>query len=133
MLAIGNHCRGTTFFSGNHLINEHLISVFDKIALNIDGFYFGRFDIRCESVEELYQGENFKILELNGAGSEPSHIYHPGFPLSSAYSVIFHHLSVLYRISKMNKQRGIPYMSFREGMKMVKKIRVYKKLQTSNQ
>jgi len=128
----GNHCRGTTFFSGNHLINEHMISVFDNIACKIDGFYFGRFDIRCESIEELYQGKNFKILELNGAGSEPSHIYHPGFPLSSAYSVIFHHLNVLYKISKMNKKRGIPYMSFIEGMKMVKKIRNYKKLQTSN-
>ncbi|MEQ6121772.1 hypothetical protein [Reichenbachiella sp. MALMAid0571] len=127
LVSIGNHCRGTTFLNGNHLINSKLISVIDKISKGIDGFYFGRFDLRCASIEDLYEGKNFKIVELNGAGSEPAHIYHPGFPLSQAYTDIIHHLKVLAEISMLNHKKGHPYMSFSNGMKEVFKIRAYNK------
>ena len=43
---IGNHCRGTLFYSGNHLINKRLHEIFSTIALPIDGFYYGWFDIK---------------------------------------------------------------------------------------
>lgn len=129
--SIGNHSRGTTFLNGNHLINERLIKVFDKVSSQIDGFYFGRFDLRCRSVEDLYQGEHFKILELNGAGAEPGHIYHPGFSLIQAYKDIIHHLKVLADISMLNKRNGIPYYSFREGLKEIMKIRKYNQQKVS--
>jgi hypothetical protein len=122
---IGNHSLGTTFLDGNHLISRALISAFDKVSLQIDGFYFGRFDIRCNSVEELSRGLNFKILELNGAGSEPAHIYQPDYPLLQAYRDIIHHLGALAEISSMNKQRGESYMGFIDGIKEVLKIRKY--------
>ncbi|MEP3387571.1 MAG: hypothetical protein ABJO02_05250 [Reichenbachiella sp.] len=122
---IGNHSRGTTFLNGNHLIDSRLIKVFDRISAAIDGFYFGRYDLRCRSVEDLYQGEHFKILELNGAGAEPAHIYQPGFSLIQAYKDIIHHLKVLADISMLNKKNGIPYYSFRQGLKEIKKIRKY--------
>jgi hypothetical protein len=125
LVSIGNHCRGTTFLNGNHFINRQLISVIDKVSKEIDGFYFGRFDLRCASIDDLYEGKNFKILELNGAGSEPAHIYHPGFPLSQAYKDIVHHLKVLAEISVINKKMGHRYMSFRDGMKEVLRIRKY--------
>ena len=122
---IGNHSRGTTFLNGNHLINKKLVDVFNEVSGQIEGFYFGRYDIRCSSIEDLYQGKNFKILELNGAGSEPAHIYQPGFPLIQAYKDIIHHLKVLTDISKINKRRGVPYYTFLQGMKEVWKIRRY--------
>ena len=127
LVSIGNHCRGTTFLNGNHLINSQLISVLDNVSKEIDGFYFGRFDLRCGSIEELYKGENFKILELNGAGAEPAHIYHPGFSLLQAYKDIVHHLKVLADISLENHKRGVKFMSFQNGMKEVFKIRRYNK------
>ncbi|WP_420582683.1 hypothetical protein [Reichenbachiella sp.] len=122
---IGNHSRGTTFLNGNHLIDSRLIEVFDKVSAQIDGFYFGRYDLRCHSVEDLYNGEHFKILELNGAGAEPAHIYQPGFSLIQAYKDIIHHLKVLADISTLNKKNGIPYYSFRKGLKEILKIRKY--------
>lgn len=125
LVSIGNHSRGTTFLNGNHLINERLIKLLDKVSAGIDGFYFGRFDLRCASIEDLYDGNNFKIIELNGAGSEPAHIYHPGFSLIQAYKDIIHHLKVLADISIMNKKRGIAYMSFSNGLREVLKIRRY--------
>ncbi len=125
LVPIGNHSRGTTFLNANHLINDQLSSIIDKMAKSINGFYFGRIDIRCKSFDDLYKGSKMKILELNGAGSEPGHIYHPGTSLWQAYKSIFHHLNVLLKISKQNHRLGIPYMSFREGIREIAKLRAY--------
>lgn len=121
LVAIGNHSRGTKFLSGNHLINEKLNHAFDKISKQIRGFYFGRFDIKVQSIDDLYRG-NIKIMELNGAGSEPAHIYHPGSSLLAAYRVIFHHWKVLFDISIANHKLGVPYLSFKEGLATYRKI-----------
>jgi len=129
--SIGNHCLGTTFLNGNHLINNRIIKVFDKVSNQIDGFYFGRYDLRCKSVEDLYNGEHFKILELNGAGAEPAHIYHPGFSLIQAYKDIIHHLRVLADISILNRKNGVPYYSFKEGIREILKIQQYNQQKAS--
>ncbi len=82
---IGNHCRGTKFLNGNHLINPELEKVFSKIALSIEGFYYGRFDLRVKSLEDLYEGKNIKMMELNGVSSDPGHVYDPSLPMIQAY------------------------------------------------
>jgi hypothetical protein len=128
LVSIANHCRGTTFINGNELISESLLKVIDDIGKNIDGFYYGRFDIRCNSIEDLNDGKNFKILELNGAKSEPAHIYHPGFYLNQAYKIVFEHWNEIYTIAQINKKLGISYPSFQEGLAAWKKYRHYSKL-----
>ncbi len=109
LISIGNHCRGTTFLNGNHLISQKLVAVFDSIAKPIEGFYFGRFDLRVSSLDDLYQGDNIKIMELNGTNSEPAHIYDPNMSLFEAYRVLFHHWGIIYRISSINHQNGVPF------------------------
>jgi hypothetical protein len=128
LISIANHCKGATFLNGNHLINPHLSKVIDNIGKYIEGFYYGRFDIRCISLEDLNEGKNFKILELNGAKSEPAHIYHPGFPIKEAYKVMIYHWNTMFNIAKINSNNGIPYPSFKEGWAVWKKYRYFKKL-----
>ncbi|NJL15154.1 MAG: D-alanine--D-alanine ligase [Microscillaceae bacterium] len=106
---IGNHSRGTIFRDARHRITPELIQVFDRISQQIDGFFFGRYDLRAESWENLYAGKNFKIMELNGANSEPAHIYDPDMPIWKAYRDLFAHWRVLYKISVQNRARGIHY------------------------
>lgn len=118
LVSIGNHCKGTTFLNGEALINDQLVDVFDEIHQQMEGFYYGRFDLRCDSTESLYQGK-FKIMELNGAASEPAHIYHPGFSLLKAYKVLFHHWRKLYEIGIANHKLGIPYLSSSIGWSML--------------
>lgn len=125
LVVIGNHCRGTKFLDGSYLINAQLNRVFDSISKKIKGFYFGRFDIKVKSFDDLYSG-NIKIMELNGAGSEPAHIYNPGYTIWNAYRVIFHHWHVLYKISRINHKNGVPYMSFRSALTSYKKIKSLK-------
>lgn len=116
---IGNHCLGTKFLDGNSLIDEQLSYSFDAISKAIGDFYFGRYDLKCASIDDLKKG-NVKIMELNGCGAEPAHIYHPGFSLWKAWGVLFIHWKNLYRISVQNNRRGVPYTSFSDGIKIFK-------------
>jgi hypothetical protein len=128
LVPIANHCRGATFIDANDIINPGLSKVINRIAKNIKGFYYGRFDIRCRCVEDLNKGENFKILELNGAKSEPAHIYQPGFPILEAYKVMRYHWDQMYLIAKSNLKYGVPLPSFSEGWTVWKKYCYYKRL-----
>lgn len=114
LVSIGNHCLGTKFLDANHLITDRLSSAFDHLSREIDGFYFGRFDLRAATLEDLEQAK-VMVLELNGCGAEPAHIYHPGFSLWAAWRVLFRHWSDIYRVSKENNQRGTPYISLAEA------------------
>lgn len=122
LVPIGNHCLGTTFLNGNHLISDKLNASFDRISKQIKGFYFGRYDIRCASLADLEDGK-IKVMELNGCGAEPAHIYHPGFSLFKALGVLFTHWRNLYVISTQNHSRGVPYLSFREGSAIYKRFK----------
>lgn len=109
---IGNHCRGTMFLDDNHLISPQLNAVFDRIAAPIDGFHFGRFDLKVRSVEELLAGRTIRILELNGASSEPGHIYDPRHSLREAYRDLARHWDILAEICLRQKARGVRPVPF---------------------
>lgn len=122
LISIGNHCLGTKFLNENRLITDRLSASFDKISKQIDGFYFGRFDLRTASIEDLENG-NVKILELNGCGAEPAHIYDPNFSFIRAVGVLWKHWSDIYKISKENHKRGVEYISFQEARNIYKKFK----------
>jgi hypothetical protein len=119
---IGNHCLGTTFLNGNRYITPALSASFDRISKQLGNFYFGRFDLKCSSLDDLEKG-NVKILEVNGCGAEPSHIYQPGYSLRVAYRDLFTHWENLFRISIQNKSRGYAYTPFREGVTIYRHFR----------
>ncbi len=106
---IGNHNRGTIFRNANHLINTKLEDTFNAIARQIPEFYFGRFDLKAEDLDSLISGRSMKIIELNGVNSEPAHIYDPDYGLIRAYQDLLKNWSMIYKISRANQKRGVPY------------------------
>ncbi len=122
LVSIGNHCLGTTFLNGNHLITEKLSSSFDKISKKINGFYFGRYDLRCASLQDLENGR-VKIVELNGCGAEPAHIYHPGASFWRGVSDLILHWRNMYYISKENHAKGVPYLTYQEGKEIYQRFK----------
>jgi hypothetical protein len=106
---IGNHCRGTTFFDATNLINEQLDVVINEISTQIDGFFYGRFDLKVPNLEDLYAGKNIKILELNGVSSEVAHVYDPDYKLTQAYRDIALHMKYIYQIARKNHALGVQY------------------------
>ena len=122
LVSIGNHCLGTRFLNANHLITEKLTASFERISKQIDGFYFGRFDLRVASLEDLENGK-IMIMELNGCGAEPAHIYQSGFSLTKACGVLIRHWGDIYRVSRENHERGVAYLSFREARKIYRNFK----------
>lgn len=123
LVSIGNHALGTRFINAAHLINNCLNETFDGISQSIPGFYFGRFDLRCDSLEDLYAGR-VKIMELNGCGAEPGHIYDmEKGGLWDAFKTPVLYWRKLYHISRANHKKGIPYASFREALGYYRKFK----------
>ncbi len=120
LIPFGNHARGAVFYDWAHLIDAPLIAWLDPLLQKIEGFHYGRLDIRFNTWEELLKGENFSIIELNGAGSEPTHIYDPQHNLLFAWKEIIRHWSYLYNISRQQHQQGVPYLSLKKGLAMLK-------------
>ncbi len=77
-------------------------------------------NIRYSSWNEMKKGV-FSIIELNGAGSEPTHIYDPKHSIFHAWKEIARHLNILYTISKINHhQLNIPFTTFSEGIQLLR-------------
>jgi hypothetical protein len=107
---VGNHSKGTRFINGNHLIDQQLTDTFDRLSAQLPGIYYGRFDIKCQSLEDLKRGENLKILEINGTCSEPTHIYdQEKGTYFSALRDIARHWSIIRKIAVANHRNGTPY------------------------
>lgn len=112
LVPYGNHVLGAMFIDYNHIIDKHLNDTFNEISTAIEGFYFGRFDLRCKSIEDLKAGKHFAILELNGSGAEPAHIYDPQFSFFKAQRVLAAHYKMMFYAATFNHKNGIDYMSY---------------------
>jgi hypothetical protein len=111
----GNHNRGAHFTNLYKEIDDDLVCVFDELSHFTNKFYYGRYDIKTTSIEDLKKGKNFLVLEFNGCGAEPNHIYDCKMSIWKAYGVILHHWKVLFTISRYNHRNGTPYWSFKKG------------------
>ena len=107
LVECGNHSQGTIFLNGKNLNTELLRLSIEKIALSMGHFYFGRFDIRYESAQALMKGENFEIVEVNGAGSEATHIWDAKTTLIQAYRTLFQQWGLLFAIGDGVKKQKI--------------------------
>ena len=107
---VGNHSKGTQFINGSAYIDAELSHTFEEVAQAIPGFYYGRFDIKCRNLDLLKQGKDFKIIELNGICSEPTHIYDQhNMSYPKALWTIIRHWTLVGKISSMNHRAGAPY------------------------
>lgn len=112
---IGNHSRGTTFLDGNDLLDESFRLATEKIFSSISpDIQYGRFDLLYHSIDEFKKGNKFKIVEFNGVGSEPAHIYQPNYSLFKAYADLWRHACILGKISRLQRKQGVKAMSWSE-------------------
>lgn len=116
LVPIGNHAKGAKFIDVSNLIDSKLNTVINKMCQEIDGFYFGRIDIMYDNWEDFKEGKNFMIVEVNGAASEPTHIYDPKHSIFFAWKEIIKHIRILYQISKLNRLNKHKSLTFKEGM-----------------
>ena len=102
----GSHCRGSIFKNGNRFISQALTDRLDTIFDDFRGFHFGRLDIKFRDIDNLMQGKDFQIIEINGAGSEATHIWDSKTPLKEIFTTLLYQYKILYQIGHLQKQAG---------------------------
>lgn len=132
-----NLSRGGKLVSLSHEKDEKLLKVFDDLSNYTGRFYYGRYDIKCASIEDLKEGKNFVILEFNGCGAEPHHIYGNGNNIFQAYRIVLKHWNILYKISRYNHKHGFPQWKMVKGWKFLgdakKHFKMLKKLDAATE
>lgn len=103
---LGSVRTGGLYYDGSAYITPALAARFDEIARAMPDFHFGRFDIRFRSIEALGRGEDFQIIEVNGASAEAIHIWDPEQSVAETYRVLFEQFRLLYEIGAQNRDRG---------------------------
>ncbi|MCL7488492.1 MAG: VTT domain-containing protein [Desulfobulbaceae bacterium] len=102
----GNHCQGAIFKDGSHLATPELLRTINAIAVNMPGFYFGRFDLRFKSMQTFREGRELQIIEINGASAEATHIWDGRTSLLQAYQTLFAQFAILFEIGAANRKNG---------------------------
>ena len=127
LTVIGNHSKGTQFINGSHLISKKLTETFDQLSHSIDGWYYGRVDIKYNNFEELENGIDYKVLEINGIIAEPTHIYDAeNYTYFNALREIRNHWKSLFFISVQNhKTKNVPYKGVKKFVNEMLELRNY--------
>jgi hypothetical protein len=130
LIQTGNRKNGARLVELLNEVDDDLIGVFDKISHHSDQIFYGRYDIKCTSLEDLKKGKNFSILEFNGVHSGYGHLYHCGKSAREAYSAIYKLWKELFDICIVNHRRGAAFMPFGKGWKSIyQTIQHFRKLQ----
>jgi hypothetical protein len=127
LVPFGNHARGCLFINATSRANEKLTTMIDELCKRVEGFFYGRIDIKFDSWEKLEKGEDFAIIELNGSGSEPTHMYDPGHSIFRGWKEIIKHWNWMYKVSRVNHKEGVPYLTAGETKKMFRDNAVQEK------
>lgn len=114
LTVLGSHNQGTLFLDRSDHATPELEASLESISSALRGFYFGRFDIKARSLEDLEHGESFHILEVNGITSEPIQIFKPFNSLWSGYSVMFRVWRTAFEIGNFHREQGLRPPKMRE-------------------
>lgn len=123
LVEIGNHCRGAIFLDGTHLCTRELEERIERVSARLPGFYFGRYDVIAPSEEHLRRGKDLKVIELNGATAEATHIYDPRYGVLSAWGTLFDQWRILFEIAAENRARGAALVHWSELLRMLSRYR----------
>lgn len=120
---IGSNRVGGLYRDGRAYITSKLERRFDAISQSMPDFYFGRYDIRFASIERLQQGEDFSIIEINGAGAEAIHVWDPNTRLIDVYKTLFSYQAKLFETGDENRRRGFQPAPLSELIRLARKQR----------
>ena len=107
LATIGSTRVGGLYRDGQAFITAALMQAVDAIARDMPDFYFGRFDVRFDSLQELGAGRGFTIMEVNGAGSEAIQAWDPETGVLDGFRMIFEKQRILFAIGHAMRRRGV--------------------------
>ncbi|MEL7834577.1 alpha/beta fold hydrolase [Fodinibius sp. Rm-B-1B1-1] len=106
LVELGTHARGAVFYDGEELITNALQNKMNEIAKSADGFYFGRFDIKVPTYEDLQKGQDLKVVEVNGVSSESVNIYDEQYSFFEGQQVLMGQWQIAFQIGQQVVAKG---------------------------
>jgi len=124
----GNHAQGAVFHDCTPRVTPALAQRFSTLAQSLGGVFYMRFDIRFRDQAALLRGEDFQILELNGAGGEPAHLYDPRRAWREVNAILRWQYATLFEIGRQNLALGVNAMpTLRELLRGIRRTRALAK------
>jgi hypothetical protein len=97
---------GGLYQDASRAITPALTAAIDAVARDMGNFHVGRFDVKFSDLDALGRGESFRIIEVNGAGSEAVHAWDPAHSLARAYAIIFDKQRRMFEIASRMRRLG---------------------------
>lgn len=107
LATIGSTRVGGLYRDGRRYNTPQLLAAVDAIARDMPSFYCGRFDVRFERLDELADGRGFRIIEINGAGSEAIDAWDPDIGLLQGLRMVFAKQRRLFEVGAAMRRRGV--------------------------
>jgi len=117
---LGTHSQGSLFLDACDLWTQEMEDAIDQLSQRFDGFYYGRYDIRVNSLEDLQSGHSFKAVELNGVTSEPTHMYDPKHSIFYAWRKLCGQWNRAFEYGHINRQNGHPGIRLKELLRRIR-------------
>ena len=111
LMPVRNHHLGATFQDISAFITPELDRALAPHLDAIEGYHYGRLDLRAPDFAALRAGKGIKILEANALYSEPVHAYDPRYGFGEALSIFIQHWHAAIRAGLANKRAGRPQVS----------------------
>ena len=96
---------GGFYQDGAALISPALEQVLDALCRSMEGFHYGRFDVKYASPEALKAG-SFTILEVNGAGAEAIQYWDPKYSFLATFRGVFAKQRALFALADDMRRMG---------------------------
>ena len=101
-----SHCRGAIFRDACEHITSALTTKINSIMSGLPEFYYGRLDVKFSNLDDLKQGKNLQIIEINGASAESIQIWDKDATLRCAIKTLLWQYRTLFTIGSINRTRG---------------------------
>ena len=102
---VWSHRMGGRYRDMSHAITPALEASLDALACGMPEFHVARFDVRFATPAALARGE-FKIIEINGAGSEAINFFDRDVPFFTAYRGVLAKTAMVFALAAANRVRG---------------------------
>jgi hypothetical protein len=114
LVELGVHNMGAIFRDVTSAeATPQLNAVMDALSRTYDGFYFGRFELRCPSTKDLEAGRNLRVIGLRGITADDPSIYDSHRSLSEAWRMLRRQWEICFAIGAANLERGAPEPTWR--------------------
>lgn len=106
---------GTEYVRYDHTLSKAKLQAITEqintVLTAASGFNVGRFDIKADALDDLVSG-NFKVVELNGIGGMPTHVYERHLSLIQKQTILDEYFTLLNDLAQQLIQTGKQPMGF---------------------